>query len=212
MARARELETSQVAPDELLFGLIRETKGIAAQVLLSLGLDEARALERYAGPYDLAPRRAPRASPVAQPERRFQVRIDDDSALSIYEQIVTQVREAVATGALAPGERLLPVRRLADDLDVAPGMVARAYAELESAGVLVTSGARGTRVADTPRRSSGRAERVETLTGFLRHVVVAAFHMGGTAAELRQALEAAMEGILDEGDGGTDAAESQDRR
>ena len=43
----------------------------------------------------------------------------------------------IATGALQPGERLPTVRQLADELDIAPGTVARAYGELERQGVVV---------------------------------------------------------------------------
>jgi len=128
----------------------------------------------------------------------FRIRVDDQSERSIYEQIVAQVQEAVATGRLRPGERVQTVRQLADDLDIAPGTVARAYGELERLGVVVTDGARGTRIA--PQRSSGLLDndRPEALTSLLRPVVVAAFHLGSTAAELRAALDRAMKGIFAE--------------
>src|SRR5207247_10567236 len=118
----------------------------------------------------------------------FQVRIDDGSDRSIYEQIVGQVQEAVATGALRPGERLPPVRQLADQLDIAPGTVARAYSELERRGIVVTDGARGTRVADRPRTPVAAGNRPENLVGFLRPVAVAAFHLRATAEHLKCAL------------------------
>jgi DNA-binding transcriptional regulator YhcF (GntR family) len=86
------------------------------------------------------------------------------------------------------------VRQLADELDIAPGTVARAYSELERRGVVVTDGARGTRVAERERPPA--PDRPETLTGLLRPVAVAAYHMGATAQELRAALERAMHGIL----------------
>src|SRR5206468_2526682 len=81
----------------------------------------------------------------------FEVRIDDASDRAIHEQIVSQIQEAVATGTLRPGNRLPPVRQLADQLEIAPGTVARAYSELERRGIVVTDGARGTRVAERPR-------------------------------------------------------------
>jgi len=139
---------------------------------------------------------APRDGPSGASGARFRVGIDDTSSSSIYEQIVAQVREAVATGGLDPGQRLPSVRRMADDLDIAPGTVARAYGELERLGIVVTDGARGTRVAETRRAASPESERRETLVGLLRNVAVAAFHIGATAAELREALEPAVEGIL----------------
>ncbi len=194
MAAARELDQAHVGTEHILLGLLREEKGIAANVLRTLGVtpEAARSLT-------LELRGVAGAEP---PRGRFRVRIDDTSSESIYEQIVSRVREGVATGALTPGERLPPVRRLADELDIAPGTVARAYTELERLGVVVTEGARGTRVAEPGRSDASRSERREALEGLLRPVAVAAFHMGATAAELRRALEAAMEGIMGE-EGGT---------
>src|SRR4029078_3444010 len=112
------------------------------------------------------------------PFSSFQFRIDDASDKSIYEQIIGQVQEGVATGALRPGDRLQPVRQLADELDIAPGTVARAYSELERLGVGVTEGARGTRIAE--RNDKANVDRLEQLVGLLRPIAVAAFHLGGT--------------------------------
>jgi GntR family transcriptional regulator len=93
---------------------------------------------------------------------------------------------------------------LADELDIAPGTVARAYAELERLGVVVTEGARGTRVAPRKPSTMSQVERPETLIGLLRPVAVAAFHLGASAQDLRAALEAAMKDIF--GDDKRDAA------
>jgi DNA-binding transcriptional regulator YhcF (GntR family) len=185
MAEARELRDDYVGVEHLFLGLLREEKGIAAQVLVSLGagLEQARiaVLHLRSG----------------QPqESAFRMEIDDAADVSIYEQIVARVQEAVATGELVPGSRLPPVRRLADQLDIAPGTVARAYSELESLGVVVTEGARGTRVAARAKRARPELSDPETLVGLLRPVAVAAFHMGVGADELRAALDAAMEGIF----------------
>ena len=89
------------------------------------------------------------------------------STASIYEQIVERIREAVATGALKSGQKLQPVRRLADELDIAPGTVARAYVELERLGIIMTEGARGTRVADVRRNEPPSDDRKDTLAGLL---------------------------------------------
>src|SRR5687767_2715170 len=142
MAEAREFGHSYVGTQHLLLGLQREEKGIAAQVLWSLGvtLDDVRPQALAAGAYgqSVAPRRGTEhetgASESAQARDRgdtsqFAFSIDDASSSSIYEQIIAQVNEAVATGALPPGQRLPTVRRLADELDIAPGTVARAYGE-----------------------------------------------------------------------------------
>ncbi|HEU4454461.1 MAG TPA: Clp protease N-terminal domain-containing protein [Longimicrobium sp.] len=172
---------------DLLAGIVREVKSLAAVILSELGvtLDRVREAARTAEP----------AAP------KHGLRIDDASDVSIYEQLVSQVREGVATGRLRPGERLPSVRSLADELDIAPGTVARAYAELERLGVVVTGGARGTRIAEPPDAPRSEAARPENLAGLLRPVVVAAFHLGATAADLRDALERAMKGILNGEDG-----------
>lgn len=74
------------------------------------------------------------------------VRIDPDSATPPYEQLRLQIAAMIASGRLAAGHRLPPIRQLATDLDLAPGTVARAYRELEAAGQVATDGRRGTRV------------------------------------------------------------------
>lgn len=55
--------------------------------------------------------------------------------------------DAVRDGRLAPGARLPTVRQLAAELELAPNTVARAYRELEPAGIIETRGRQGTFVA-----------------------------------------------------------------
>lgn len=189
MTAARERGEDSVTPGHLLIGLAG-AGGALADVMKTVGIT-ARAADAA---YDAAVGTGPAAGD-ASPTSRFEIRIDDTSASSIYEQLIAQIQEAVATRALQPGERLPTVRQLADHLDIAPGTVARAYGELERLGVVVTGGARGTRVADRERGISA-ADRPETLVGLLRPVAVAAFHLGASADELRAALEHAMQGIF----------------
>ncbi|NJD10818.1 MAG: GntR family transcriptional regulator [Gemmatimonadetes bacterium] len=129
------------------------------------------------------------------------VRLDDDSDRTIYEQIVAQVQEAIATGRLAAGDRLPTVREMADQLGIAPGTVARAYSELERENIVVTQGVRGTRVADRVKAAPDAAAHPANLTGLLRPAAVAAFHMGATADQLRAALDDAMKDIFPRGSG-----------
>lgn len=67
-----------------------------------------------------------------------------------YEQLRRQLVELIRYGALAPGDRLPPVRQLATDLGLAAGTVARTYRELETAGLVISRRGGGTRVAATP--------------------------------------------------------------
>ena len=58
-----------------------------------------------------------------------------------------QIRAQVAAGTLAAGTKLPTVRALAEQLGLAPNTVARAYRELETAGVIETRGRSGSFVA-----------------------------------------------------------------
>ena len=72
--------------------------------------------------------------------------IDPRSPLSPVEQIRSQLAAQIRAGQLPADTRLPPVRQLAADLRVAPGSVAKAYRELEGAGLIRTARAAGTRV------------------------------------------------------------------
>ncbi len=79
--------------------------------------------------------------------------LDDDSGLDKYEQVRATLAGRIADGSLAAGTRLPTVRALAADLGVAPHTVARAYRELERAGLVDTRGRAGTVVSDRGDRS-----------------------------------------------------------
>ena len=73
--------------------------------------------------------------------------VDAASAVPPFEQLRVQIRDFVAHGDLAPGTRLPPVRRLADELGLAVNTVARTYRELETDGIIETRGRNGSFVA-----------------------------------------------------------------
>lgn len=75
-----------------------------------------------------------------------------------YEQLRRQLTDMIRYGVLRPGDRVPPVRQLAADLGLAAGTVARAYRELESAGMVITRRGGGTRVAARPVSEPGQAE------------------------------------------------------
>lgn len=78
------------------------------------------------------------------------VRVDTTSPVPPYEQIRAQLAALITTGRLTEDERLPTVRQLATDLGMAPGTVARAYRELETAKLIRTRRGAGTRVAALP--------------------------------------------------------------
>lgn len=83
--------------------------------------------------------------------------IDPDSAVAPFEQIRGQLADAITSGALGAEERLPPIRQLASDVGLASNTVARAYRELESAGLVETRGRNGTFVVGTPSEARQRA-------------------------------------------------------
>jgi GntR family transcriptional regulator len=74
----------------------------------------------------------------------FTLSVDLKSGVPIYRQIIDQVKSAIATGTLGPGDRLPTVRQLAVDLSVNPNTVSRAYNELELTGLVETHMGSGT--------------------------------------------------------------------
>lgn len=74
--------------------------------------------------------------------------VDLRSAIPVYEQIRSRIAGLIGSETLVPGERLPSVRALAADLGVAVNTVARAYTELESAGLVHARRWTGTVVAE----------------------------------------------------------------
>ena len=69
--------------------------------------------------------------------------IDFKSGTPVYLQLVEQVRHAAASGGLRAGEPLPSIRPLAEELRVNRNTIAKAYAELESQGVIETIPGKG---------------------------------------------------------------------
>lgn len=106
----------------------------------------------------------------------MQLRISPNDGVPIYQQIVNQVKYLVAAGRLGPGDELPPIRTLAEQLMINPNTVARAYRELEVAGVVEKRGTTGTFVsaAGSPlaRREKLRilADRIDALLAEARQL------------------------------------------
>jgi GntR family transcriptional regulator len=115
------------------------------------------------------------------------IRIATDDGVPIYLQIVNQVKYLVAAGRLAPGEELPPIRALAERLLINPNTVARAYKELEIAGVVVKRSTAGTFVsaAGSPL---ARKERARILTERIDALLAEARQLGFNADELHDLI------------------------
>jgi GntR family transcriptional regulator len=90
------------------------------------------------------------------------IHISTNDGVPIYLQVVNQVKYLVASGRLEPGEELPAIRVLASDLLVNPNTIARAYLELERAGVVVKRHGAGTYISDAGSPLA-RRERLKIL-------------------------------------------------
>jgi GntR family transcriptional regulator len=107
-----------------------------------------------------------------------------------------QVRHAVETGALRPGEQLPGIRPLSEELVINPNTVAKAYRELEHEGIIELRHGAGAFVS----ANAGVHHQAEKLRG-ARTIVAAAVKQlrarGVTDEEIRRLYEAALAGISD---------------
>jgi GntR family transcriptional regulator len=111
------------------------------------------------------------------------IHISPTDGVPIYRQIVNQVKYLVSSGRLAPGEELPPIRTLAEKLLVNPNTVARAYRELELAGIVLKRRTTGTYVSDAGSRL-GRRDRVKIVSRRIDALLAEARQMGITQDEL----------------------------
>ena len=108
----------------------------------------------------------------------MQIHISNHDGVPIYLQIVNQVKYLVASGRLAAGEELPPIRTLAEQLLINPNTVARAYRELEMAGVVTKRRTAGTYVSDATSPLARRerlkivGERIDALLAEARQMDV----------------------------------------
>jgi DNA-binding transcriptional regulator YhcF (GntR family) len=109
---------------------------------------------------------------------------NQSSTVALFEQLRLHVIRLADSGALPPGTRLPAVRTLAGVLEVAPHTVARAYKELEAAGVVATKGRNGTVVC-------ARDERQDALSLAANAYASVAKAQGASFAEAVKLLAAA---------------------
>jgi len=120
------------------------------------------------------------------------------SGVPIYLQLMEQVRHAIETGALRPGEQLPGIRPLAEELVVNPNTVAKAYRELEHEGVIELRQGAGAFVSDkAPSKKNADKLRDAQVT-----VASAIDHLrarGVTDEEIRRLFEAVLLASRSEG-------------
>jgi len=124
------------------------------------------------------------------------LQVNFKSGKPVYLQVVDQIKAAAASGALRPGEALPSIRPLAEELRVNRNTVAKAYAELESLGVIETQPGKGCFLKEN--QSPLRKEiRRKLFTEEIDQAIVMAHHLQVSGPEFLKLVEERMEAIED---------------
>jgi len=122
------------------------------------------------------------------------LRPNPSSGVPIYLQLMEQVKHAVETGALRPGDQLPGIRPLAEELVINPNTVAKVYRELEHEGVIELRHGAGAFVS-----ANARAKKLTESLRAGQAIVAAAIerlHARGLSdEEIRRLFEAEMAGL-----------------
>ncbi len=119
----------------------------------------------------------------------MQLQISIQGGAPIYQQIVEQVKLLVAGGRLQPGDDVPPIRVLAERLRINPNTVARAYLELERAGLITMRQGFGTTVAEG-KAALLKREKLRILCESADALLVNARHLNVELDELIALLRA----------------------
>jgi len=113
--------------------------------------------------------------------------VSANDGVPIYLQIVNQVKHLLAAGRLEPGQEVPPIRTLAGQLLVNPNTVARAYLELEKAGIVAKRHGSGTYIAESGSPLA-RRERMRILSDRADALLVEASHLNVPLEEVIKLL------------------------
>jgi GntR family transcriptional regulator len=115
------------------------------------------------------------------------------SGVPIYLQLMEQVKHAIETGALRPGEQLPGIRPLAEELVVNPNTVAKAYRELEHHGVIeLRQGAGAFVSAGTPAM---RTNTMRAAQAIVAGALAKLRERGLSEEEIRRLVDAHLAGL-----------------
>jgi GntR family transcriptional regulator len=119
------------------------------------------------------------------------LKLNPASGVPIYLQLMEQIKFAVGSGALRPGEQLPGIRKMAETLVMNPNTVAKAYRELEHEGVIEVRHGAGAFVAE--QKDLGQlADRMRKASPIMQEAVEKLRALGLSEEEVRRLLEAAL--------------------
>jgi GntR family transcriptional regulator len=114
--------------------------------------------------------------------------ISPNDGVPIYLQIVQQIKHLVAARRLKSGQELPPIRDLAGELLINPNTVARAYRELEAAGIVTSRRGAGTHICDEGSPLA-RKERLKILNDRIDALLAEADQLGVDFGQLTEMTE-----------------------
>ena len=114
-------------------------------------------------------------------------RINPQSGVPMYLQLIEQVRHAIESGALRPGDQLPGIRKVAEDMVMNPNTVAKAYREMEHAGLIVLRHGAGAFVAE--HHPAVQARAVQRARNVVQRAVTALRDMGLDEGAIRRLVE-----------------------
>lgn len=120
----------------------------------------------------------------------FRFQVFPSSGLPIYRQIMDQVCQQTAAGRLPVGDFLPSVRQLAQELQINPMTVSKAYSLLEREGVVEFIRGQGMRVRERNERNNATVrQREQALLPLLRQVVATAYQLSLDSDRVKALLE-----------------------
>ena len=105
----------------------------------------------------------------------------------MYLQLIEQVRHAIESGALRPGDQLPGIRKVAEDMVMNPNTVAKAYREMEHAGLIVLRHGAGAFVAE--HHPAVQARAVQKARTVVQRAVAALRDIGLDEGAIRRLVE-----------------------
>jgi len=115
--------------------------------------------------------------------------LDFRSGIPIYVQVEEHIRQSVLRGDLNAGDQLPTVRRMAQDLRVNFNTIARAYRQLDEAGIISTQQGRGTYILSLPPPEMADELRRKSLRSLVHLHLLDASRLGATPDELLNVLQ-----------------------
>jgi len=119
------------------------------------------------------------------------VHVDPRSSIPVFQQLVDEVKSAVARGACASGEMIPSVRQMAAQALINPNTVAKAYRDLERDGIVTTRRGLGVFVAEGAAKLCRNGRR-EDIREKLEEITAEARRAGISGEELREEIERAL--------------------